>query len=150
MNMAARQAFLSPSPQRRPPDRRRAVTSLPLPPQASPRWLVALLLLHRYSLLATLGLATCTFSVYGWSVYSQQTWANQYRQLEQLRRDERQLTSVNAALYGQLTQRAQEQPAGLVLQKPSKTLFLPPEPQRPWQTPKAADPGSEPSSPVGY
>ncbi|MBD2103217.1 hypothetical protein [Leptolyngbya sp. FACHB-261] len=157
MNTAARQAFVPPPQRRRSTERRSVgrrqyqsgVTSLPQS-QPLPRWLVLLLVLQRYSLVTTLGLATCTFGIYGWSVYSQQVWSDQYRQLEQLKRDERQLTGANAALYDQASRPTQGQLSGLVLQKPDQTLFLPPEPQRPWQTP--ASPPLEPvrSSPVGY
>ncbi len=69
---------------------------------------------------------TVTLGLYFWNVSSERHWSQSYRQLEQLRRQELQLTSSNAILRDQLLRQTEKAPQGLVAAKPDSLIFLPP------------------------
>jgi hypothetical protein len=130
----------------------RQVENLPSAP-ITPVWLRSLLMVQRGSSVVTFCLITATLAVYAWTVYTQQTWAREYSKLENLQRNERQITAANEVLKNQLAQQAERPGTGLVPPTPDKTIFLPPAPQRQSKvTSSAAIAISEPATktPLGY
>lgn len=121
-------------------------------PRALPLWLRSLMGAQRSLSIITWGLATAVLSVYGQTVYSQQMWSQEYRKLEALQRDERQLTAASELLKNQIAQQAESSRTGLVPANPANTLFLQPAPQRPAPAiaPVPVLPNPEPPAPVGY
>ena len=119
----------------------------------NPLWLRSLLFLQRGSSVVTFCLIGTTLAVYAWTVYTQQLWSREYRKLENLQREERQLTGANEVMKNQLAQQAESTGTGLVPPNPANTLFLPPAPQRSVAaTPNNAnsDPKPAPKMPLGY
>jgi hypothetical protein len=117
-----------------------------------PVWLSSLLVLQRGSdLIAFLFVAT-TLIIYSWTVYTQQQWSQEYRKLEKLQREERQLTTANAVMKNQLAQQAERPATGLVTPSQANTIYLPAVPQRPSQaaSTQSADPEPTAKTPLGY
>lgn len=118
----------------------------------TPAWLRSLVRLQRTSNLVCFFLIASTLGVYAWTVYTQQMWSQEYRKLENLQRNERQMTAANEALKNQLAQEAERPGTGLVAPNPANTIFLPPAPQRQSRPKPVAAPNSEtsPTTPLGY
>jgi hypothetical protein len=106
-------------------------------------------MLQRLSLVFTFVLAGSALAVYGWTVYAQQLWSKQYQKLDDLRRDERQLTTSKEVLKGNIAQQADRPGSTLVPQKPDSMIFLKPAPQRPDAQAPATAPSNS-SVPLGY
>ncbi|BAY60983.1 hypothetical protein NIES22_10440 [Calothrix brevissima NIES-22] len=119
-----------------------------------PVWLLRFYTVHRYSSVVAFLLVAATLVVYGWTVYSQDVWSRGYRQLQNLQRHERQLTTTNAALTNKMAEEAEQPTAGLALPTPSRTIFLPPASHSPNSPPDQTTPNQEIqqpiSSPLGY
>lgn len=132
-------------------DRGQRVEKLPSQ-QSLPLWLRSLLFLQRGSNIASFCLISATLALYGWTVYTQQLWSQEYRKLEKLQRHERLLTSTNEVIKNQLAKQAERPDTGLVAPNPANMLFLPPAPQRPpKEAPSAtSDPKPAPNMPLGY
>ncbi|BAY18230.1 hypothetical protein NIES2109_08060 [Nostoc sp. HK-01] len=90
-----------------------------------PSWLLRLYTVHRYSSVVTFLLVAVALVVYGWTVYSQELWNQEFRRLQNLQRNERQLTTTNAMLKNKMAEDAENPSAGLVSPTPDKTIFLP-------------------------
>lgn len=114
-----------------------------------PRWLRSLLLTQRASILVTFVLAGGVLAVYGWTVYTQQLWGKEYSRLEQLRRNERQITANGEVLKNQIATQSNRPDASLVPQNPDSLIFIKSAPLRP-EKPVAASPQSSPVAPLGY
>lgn len=126
--------------------------TLTISQQPTPAWLRTLAFLQRGSDLATFLLVVATITVYSWTVYTQQHWAREYRKLETLQRNERNLTTANEAIKDQLAQQAEQPATGLVTPNQVNTIVLQPAPQRSLPvdpTPKV-DLESEATTPLGY
>lgn len=95
-----------------------------------PGWLRSLVFLQRSSDLISVLLVGATLSIYSWTVWTQQQWTQEYRQLETLQRQERDLTSANETLKEQLAQQAESPASGLVNPTTANTIFLPPAKER--------------------
>ncbi|MDJ0737212.1 MAG: hypothetical protein QNJ47_24630 [Nostocaceae cyanobacterium] len=93
---------------------------------STPLWLLRLQAFHRNSSIITFLLVVAMLVVYGWTVYSQQLWSQAYRKMQNLQRQERQLTTTNSVLRNKMAQEAEKPSAGLVPPTPEKTIFLPP------------------------
>lgn len=156
--MAAAHRSVSPSrptPQRIKSSERRVIP-LPVQPQAearqSPRWLQSLLWVQHTSTVLSLGLVGSTLLLYAMTVYSQQLWNRQYRQLETLQRHKRDLVATHETLKHQLATEAQQSTNQLVNPEPSHTIFLPttgqPSFREPTVTPTLQQ--SLPQAPIGY
>lgn len=129
-----------------------AAQTLTLSQHPTPAWLRTIAFLQRGSDLVTFLLVIATLTVYSWTVYTQQHWAKEYRKLETLQRNERNLTTANEAMKDQLAQEAEKPATGLVTPNQVNTIVLQPAPQRSLQidpTPKAAL-TSESTPPLGY
>jgi hypothetical protein len=118
-------------------------------PEKPPQWLRSLLIAQQASVIATFGLAGSVLAVYGWTVYSQQLWGKEYGKLEQLRRDERQVTASGESLKNQIASQSDRPGAGLVPSKPENMIFLKTSPVRPDNQTSASSPSS-PVAPIGY
>jgi Fe-S cluster biosynthesis and repair protein YggX len=127
-------------------------TSLPLPQRLTPIWLSSLIFLKRSSDVVTFLLVAATLTVYSWTVYTQQQWAQEYRKLETLQRNERHLTMANEGIKDQLAQQAEKPATGLVTPSQANTIFLPPAPQRQSSTTSTntTDPEPAAKTPLGY
>jgi hypothetical protein len=123
---------------------------LPIAPSA-PAWLQLLLKVQRGSSIASCVLVAITLAAYGWTVYLQQLWAQDYRKLENLQRQERQITAASEVLKDQIAREAEHPESGLVIPAPSTTVFLPAASPRPATriapAPAAVPP---PSAPLAY
>ncbi|WP_414545412.1 hypothetical protein [Nostoc sp. CCY0012] len=122
---------------------------------AAPFWLLRLYTSHRYSSIVAFLLVSATLVVYGLTVYSQDSWGQGYRKLQNFQLYERQLTTTNASLKNQMAEEAEKQTSGLVSPTPARTLFLPTSPPSasslptPDTMPNLATP-QQTSSPLGY
>lgn len=122
-----------------------------LPSSEAPRWLGILTASQRGSTLITLLLGAGVLAIYGWSVYSQRTWSQAYRQLSDLQREERELVAASETRKQQIAQQAESPKAGLVRQVPANIIFLPPETLQPQVQPPPQPPAiGLVSSPMGY
>jgi len=128
------------------------VEKLNVSQQPKPIWLSSLLVLQRGSDLMAFFLVTTTLTIYSWTVYTQQQWTQDYRKLEALQRQERQLTTANAVMKDQLAQQAERPATGLVAPSQANTIYLPSAPQRPFnESPtRSADPEPGGKTPLGY
>lgn len=121
-------------------------------PKPKPLWLSLLLRCQQVSSVMTLLLVAGVLTVYGWTVYIQQRWGQEYDRLETFKKQERQLVSANELLKNQMAEQAENPTAGLLLPDPSNAIFLTPAPQRPQVKPKSTVPAveSSPTRPLGY
>lgn len=128
------------------------VEKLNAPQQATPVWLSSLLFMQRSSDIVTFLLVASTLIVYSWTVYTQQQWAQEYRKLENLQRNERHLTTANEVMKDQLAQQAENPATGLVNPNQDSTIFLPSAPQRQVYTTstQTSDRESASTPPLGY
>lgn len=120
--------------------------------QAYPNWLKTLIMMQRSSGIIMFALVTVMLTIYGSTVYTQKLWTKEYRKLDHLQRQERQMTAANEVLKNQLAQEAENPETGLVPPDPAKTIFLPAAPQRHFQQqPSAAKAVVSPTKPpLGY
>jgi hypothetical protein len=86
---------------------------------------------QRLSIVATVLLTLSVFAIYGWTVYAQEQWNQQYKKLEQLKRQERQLTNATGSFDNEMMQSIQKKPGELVRERPEQSIFLQAAPLRP-------------------
>ncbi|MEM9923814.1 MAG: hypothetical protein AAF915_08710 [Cyanobacteria bacterium P01_D01_bin.50] len=100
--------------------------AIPVMPDGSkvPIWLMRWNSFHRKTSIVTFLLVATTLIVYGWTVYSQHLWSRSYKQLQELQRDERQLTKHDEMLKHKMAQEAEKPRSGLVSPTPANTIFL--------------------------
>jgi hypothetical protein len=108
-----------------------------------PSWLQRLLKVQQQVWLVTVILAVSTLVIYGWSVYSQQQWGMAYRDLDRLRRNERQLISGSEMMKNQIAEKLDASNLGLAPQVAKDVIFIQPAPAQP-----AADPAPKPEPPA--
>lgn len=105
---------------------------LPLPTTPPlPAWLQRLITLQRGSAIAASVLMALSLTTYGWTVYTQQLWGQEYRKLEGLQRRERQMIAADEGLKDQIARDAEQPEAGLVMPNPTTTILLQPAAARP-------------------
>lgn len=123
----------------------------------TPLWLKLLShLQQRFSAIAWL-LVAIVLIIYGWSVYSQKKWNQDYGRLKSLQIYEQQLTRANEVLKNQLANQAQQPDMGLVPPDPAAAIVLQPIDKVPQRTPNSLPPTAPNSHrkqltniPVGY
>lgn len=103
----------------------------PTVPKQSPFWLRVLFRIQTGSSIITGLLVTGVLLVYASTVYVQQEWTQEYRRLEQLQREHRNLIAADEALKHQLANQASQSDAGYVSPSPDNTIFLPRSTQEP-------------------
>ncbi|MBF2066843.1 MAG: hypothetical protein IGS39_20860 [Calothrix sp. C42_A2020_038] len=92
--------------------------------ETMPLWLLRLCQLQRYTSVLSFSLVVATLVAYGLTVYSQQLWSQSYRKLQDLKRNERQLTINNNALKSKIAAEAEKPEVGLVSPSPTSQIFL--------------------------
>ncbi|BAZ14193.1 hypothetical protein NIES4071_60330 [Calothrix sp. NIES-4071] len=110
-----------------PQDRISSGQEIPIMPRAAetmPAWLLRLCSLQRYTSVLSFLLVVATLIAYGYTVYSQQLWSKLYRNLQELQRNERQLTITNNALKSKIAAEAENKSTGLVSPSPASQLFI--------------------------
>ncbi|MGP1387676.1 MAG: hypothetical protein ACTS2F_29330 [Thainema sp.] len=114
-----------PTPTRVSPSRRRqsaaVIESFPTP-RSQPKWLQALFIIQQATTITAWGLGVSVLGLYGWTVYSQQVWSQNYDRLSQLQRSEEQMLSAIEGLKEQATVQAAS--ANLQPATPSTTIPL--------------------------
>jgi len=96
-----------------------------------PLWLRMLMRVQKLSIATTVLLTVSVFVIYGWTVYAQDQWNQQYKKLEQLKRQERQLTNAAGSFDNELLRSIQKEPGDLVRERPENSIFLQAAPLRP-------------------
>lgn len=126
------------------------VTSLPQT-QAPPAWLKLLIRAQHLSSVAVFGLVIAALVMYGWTVYVQQRWGQEYQRFETLKKQERQLLSGNEVLKNQIAQQAELPLSGLTVPDPNNAIFLMPAAPRPPETSDRQFSSQPiPTRPIGY
>lgn len=122
--------------------------------ESTPLWLLRFYAIHRHSSIVAFLLVAATLIVYGWTVYSQDLWSQSYSKLQNLRRQDRQLTTTNEVLQNKMAVDAERPAAGLAATTPADTIFLRPAPHNPNAMSSTTIPNSQPqpqqNSPLGY
>lgn len=132
------------------PLRQRSHLGVVAPTRSSPPWLMLLLALRKVSTPLVVLLTLSVLPLYGWTVHTQKDWGNTYAQLEQLKRNERNLLVQLEGRRYSINENAEKNPAGLTPKGPHNTLFVKPEPAKRPQ-PLADEPLSPlRMSPIGY
>jgi len=134
--------------------RSRNQKAIPVMPDGSkvPTWLMRWNSLHRHTAVITFLLVSATLVVYGWTVYSQHLWSRSYQKLQDLQRDERQLTKHDEILKNKMAQEAEKPHSGLVSPTPANTIFLeetPPSSSNKIDS-ETLETETQPSNVVGY
>lgn len=130
--------------------------SVPVVPTATamPLWLLRLHTLHRHSSVVAFLLVAAALVAYGFTVYTQELWGKNYGRLQELQRDERQMTTTNATLTNKIAEEAENSKTGLVSPTPANTIFLPSASDKSNVPSYSTKPNSEiqspTSSPLGY
>lgn len=96
-----------------------------------PVWLRFLVTTQKLSIAATVLLTVSVFAIYGWTVYAQDQWNQQYKKLEQLKRQERQLSNATGSFDNEMMRSIQKNPGDLVRESSTNALFLQAAPLRP-------------------
>ena len=96
-----------------------------------PLWLRLLMSTQKLSIVVTVLLTLSVFVIYGWTVYAQEQWNQQYKKLEQFKRQERQLTTAESSFNNELIRSAEKNPGELVRERPEQSIFLQAAPLRP-------------------
>lgn len=121
--------------------------------RSSPMWLTGLRHLQNRCEAVTGLLVTALLIAYGWSAYSQNSWQQARSQLENLKKQERQLMQKNEVLKNDLATQAQRPEMGLVSPSPAEAIALEPASQTA-RPPKSISPATQPrrftSLPLGY
>ena len=115
-----------------------------------PAWLRSLLKVQKSSLAVAVVLAVAMVGSYGWSVYSQQLWGKEYSRLQQLRRQERQLTAGSEMMKHDIAKHVNASQLGLVPQSSEQVIFLKPAVERKTTPLREITTPPLPSPPLGY
>jgi hypothetical protein len=108
------------------------ITNTPLPvARKLPAQLQILLLLQKGSFGLAFTLIVASITVYISTVGIPQLWSEEYRNLETLQRQERQLTAINETIKHRLAQQAQQKNQDLVPLSTANMIFIKPASTRP-------------------
>jgi Coiled-coil domain-containing protein 56 len=119
--------------------------------QQYPQWLQSLIKVQRGSLLVTLGLGLTVLALYSWTFYSQHLWGKEYYKLEELRRNERQMSAYTGVIKDEITNQALKSQGTLIPKSPNTLIFIPSAPaNRTNPVPRSPKPGIKSIPPVGY
>ena len=114
---------------------------------AIPIWLKGLMGTQKVLTPLTVLLVGAMAAAYGWTVYTQQAWGEQYQRLQYLTRQERQLIAADEMYKNQLAQEAISPSSGLVTSTLSNTVFLEAPPPPPAAVVVPSSPVSEEAIP---
>ncbi len=90
-----------------------------------PDELKTILRLEKVSLVLMSALVMTTLGLYAWAVYAPKIWTRDYRRLEKLQSDERNLITNNETLKNHLAKQAKNPASGLTDVRPFQSIFLP-------------------------
>ena len=130
--------------------------AIPVVPNSEslPLWLIRWQRFQRYSSIAAFLFVMASLVVYGWTVYAQQLWGQNSKRLEELQRQERQITTANEVIKNKMAKEAEKPGAGLVAPTPSRTIFVRPTSDDRKQTSEETTPNfqlpQQNHTPVGY
>jgi hypothetical protein len=110
--------------------------------EVMPLWLTRLCICQRNTSVVTFIFVALTLLVYGWSVYSQKLWGESFEKLQNLQRQERQLTATNGVLKNKMATDAEKSNNGLTSITPEGMIFMPPTPSNPTPAPQNLPPNS--------
>jgi hypothetical protein len=119
----------------------------------NPLLLRFILFLQHSSSAIAFALVGAVLLAYASTVYIQQQWSEEYRKLESLQREIRNLTAADAIFKDNLAQQAEQPDTGLVMPSPDNNIYLSPSsPQTPAATPPKSPPKKASASklPIGY
>ncbi|MEM1426680.1 MAG: hypothetical protein AAGF75_09030 [Cyanobacteria bacterium P01_H01_bin.130] len=122
-----------------------AVTTLP-GPTPTPQWLGTLKQVYRWSSVTVFGLGVVVAAVYSQTVRLEQDLGKTYSHLQNLQRQERELTLAKEQLKDQIARQAAQPESGLALPQPNDQVFLEPAQTQPPDSPR---PNSAPVVPQG-
>lgn len=118
---------------------------------AKPMWLRSLLGMNRAIAIVTLILVSGVLGVYSQVVYTKQNWGQEYRQLERLQKEERQIAAFNEALKHNIAQTAKQEGTGLVTPDSNYMIVLEPAPVNPSPENSSLSPEKfQTQQPLGY
>ncbi|MDG2989717.1 hypothetical protein L3556_02025 [Candidatus Synechococcus calcipolaris G9] len=100
----------------------------PLSSSDTPLWLKSLGVLKWGTGLGSVAILASLLPLYGWSALCQYQWGQSYRQLEQLKQQERELLAAQQSQRYQVAEQIERQPQGLVRQGPQQVVFIPEKP----------------------
>jgi hypothetical protein len=118
-----------------------------------PLLLRLILFLQHSSSAIAFALVGAVLLAYASTVYIQQQWSEEYRKLESLQREMRNLTAADAIFKENLAQQAEQPETGLVMPTPDNNIYLAPSQVQPTAkpAPKTAPAASSASNlPIGY
>ena len=145
-NAANRNVIRFPFLRRQTPQKNKtAVTPLPSP-TPTPQWLGTLKQVYRWSSVTVFGLGVIVAGVYSQTVRLEQDLGKTYTHLQNLQRQERELTLAMEQLKDQIARQAAQPESGLALPQPNNQVFLEPAQT---QLPDAPRPNSAPVVPQG-
>jgi hypothetical protein len=129
------------------------VTQLVQP--AASNELKKLLRLEKFSAFIMLSLVTAALSVYASTVDTSKTWSKEYKTLQKLRNDDRNLITNNEVLKSNLVKQAQSPTSGLTDLHPSQSIYLPsvdnkPKPELKKEIKSTLKIGQDLKAPVSY
>ncbi|MEC4868015.1 MAG: hypothetical protein SAJ11_18240, partial [Jaaginema sp. PMC 1078.18] len=93
---------------------------------ANPLLVRLILFLQHSSSAIACALMSAVLLAYASTVYIQQQWSEEYRQLETLQREMRNLTAADAIFKDNLAQQAEKPETGLVMPTPDNNIYLSP------------------------
>jgi hypothetical protein len=114
-----------------------------------------LLRTQRLSVIVAFVLVAATLLIYSSTMYTQQLWSKEYRKLEQLKRQERQMLTSGELLKAQIASEAERPGSGLVSRTVTGIISLRPASLRQVPMPNSVQPKvtsaeSAPRTPLGY
>ena len=101
---------------------------LPIKRKGIPLWLRSLVLLQKSTSLLLFLAVGATVTVYSWKEQVETEWSKEYKQLNTLLQEERELTATNEILKNQIANQAEKEETGLAPLTPTKNIFLEPVP----------------------
>ncbi len=120
-------------------------------PWTQPMWLRSLKGINTATAIATFILVSAVLGLYSQVVYTKQNWGREYRKLEQLQKEERQITVFNEALKHDIAQTAKQEGTGLVTPDGNYMIVLEPTPVSPLPENSSAQRSTfQPKQPLGY
>jgi hypothetical protein len=111
--------------------------------ESAPLWLLRLHTIHRNSSIVAFLLVAVTLVVYGWTVYSQELWSQAYQKLQNLQRQDRQLTTTSEVLQNKMAVEGEKPSTGLVAPTPGGMIFINPASYSPNSMPSTTTPNSQ-------
>jgi hypothetical protein len=123
-----------------------------MPRRSLPGWVQLVIKLQRSSNWLAGGLISLALLIYGSTVYTQQTWSSQYRQLDHSQRSERQMSTMAELMKEKLAKQASSPKSGMVPKNSSNQMFVPAAPARPVMPAQPTVPVADPrlEVPLGY